>query len=308
MAGAEINISELRDKKRRQRVYIFAGAIALLFYLAALGAAWLLLRSPVFRAREIDISGNRDVASGAIMDLLYSRVIGGKFSRALLGFNNMLIWPQELSGKDLAFLPELKSLSIKKNFGDRKIYVAVTERRPYGIWCLMARNNVEQTQNGADFTQANTDTPRGSASVYGSAAVMGDCWWFDESGIIFKRAVPARGSLIISVDDYSQKDLGLGSLVLPEKFIGNLMSVFNVLGASSVSIKEIRLNDLSLEELEVNTNPSASFGTSNGPTLYFSLRFSAANDLAVLQSFMAKPDFGKWQYFDFRVENRAYYK
>ncbi|MBU6500269.1 MAG: hypothetical protein KGJ89_00325 [Patescibacteria group bacterium] len=290
MSNAEINISELRDRKRRQRLYIFVGIIILIVYLILLGASWLVFRSPVFRIKEINIIGNKSVASSTIMDLLDSRLIAGNFSHAILGFNNILIWPELPSDKDLALVPEIKSLKIEKDFQDRTVSVMVEERQPYGIWCLRG----SQTDVGGMQADAKGDQGMSAASTGDS------CWWFDNEGTVFQRAVPAQGSLIMVVDDYYQKNLGLGRTVLPSKFMDKLNSIFKVLRNSGVSVKEIRLNDLSLEELEVDTH--------DGPTLYFSLRFPADNDLSVLNNFMSKPGFSNWQYFDFRVENRAYYK
>jgi len=89
-----------------------------------------------------------------------------------------------------------------------------------------------------------------------------------------------------------------------------MFSVFDVLKASGIAPKEIRLNDLTLQEIEVDTYAGLPTEASakTGPKLYFSLRFPSSNYLPVIQKFLSKPDFGKLQYLDFRVENRAYYK
>jgi hypothetical protein len=126
------------------------------------------------------------------------------------------------------------------------------------------------------------------------------CFWFDNTGTLFQKAFDTEGSELFAVHDYAQTGLGVGGKILPDLFISNLISILDTIEASSLTIKEIALNDLSLEEIDVSTY--------NGPMLYFSLRFSASEDLPVLQELMEKPGFSSLQYVDFRTENRAYYK
>ena len=129
------------------------------------------------------------------------------------------------------------------------------------------------------------------------------CFWFDASGTIFAKAYDTEGSALFAVHDYSQTGLGLAQSILPSSpaaFVANFISILNVVKQSGLTVKEIALRDVSLQEIDVSTY--------NGPDVYFSLRFDASDDLQVLQSLMAKPGFTKLQYVDFRVENRAYYK
>jgi hypothetical protein len=274
MYSQDALVAEIHGKRRKRRAYFILILIFLVLYAAVLGTAWLILRSPIFRINRIDIAGNSAVSRDDVMNLLVAKIIDGNSLRALLGFNNILIWPENLTGSDLVFTPAIKELAIKKDFSARSVEVKVAERTPYGIWCI-ARN-----ASSSDASES--------------------CWWFDGDGFIFKRAISAEGGLITTVHDYSQTSLGLNEEILPDNFIPNAFSVFNVLRASNLGIKEIRLNDLSLEELEVDIY--------DGPKLYFSLRFPAGNLLQVIQSFYIKPGFDKLQYLDFRVQNRVYYK
>ncbi|MDO8537202.1 MAG: hypothetical protein Q7R94_03070 [bacterium] len=292
-----ISLYDIPERRRRRRLYFVLLSTLFFIYLIFLAGSWLILRSPIFRIQQITIVGNNKVSSAEIADLLYARVLRGnwRYLKALLGFKNILIWPEKLTASDLIFLPTLKSLSVEKNYETRSMTVRVEERTAYGIWCLQEPLiNVDKTQMNADSAQdqrQSASNPRSSAS---------ECWWFDDGGIIFSRAIGAEGGLILAVSDYSQNKLGLNIRVLPERFITNLFSIFKVLRASEFNIKEIRLNDLSLEELEV--------WTYDGPKLYFNLRFPADNSLAAIQDFVSKPGFSKLQYLDFRVENKVYYK
>jgi hypothetical protein len=126
------------------------------------------------------------------------------------------------------------------------------------------------------------------------------CYWFDANGVLFERAFDTDGSSLFAIHDYSQKDPGLEGTILSAEFIPNLVSIVNAITASGLDIKEIALNNIDLEEIDVTTY--------NGPNIYFSLRFSADEDVPVLENIMQLKNFAKLQYVDFRVDNRAYYK
>ena len=290
MSG-QVSLSGIQEGRRRRRRFSFLVIVIVIVYCVLLGASWLVLYSPIFRIQQIVIVGNNKVSSNEIEALLKSRVLqhGWRPLKTLLGFRNILIWPDAFSADDLIFLPALKSLLIEKNYKTRSLTVGVEERKAYGIWCFQEPLiNADDTSISAD---GNAKNQRQSAS---------DCWWFDDAGTIFSRAIGAEGSLIVVVRDYSQGNLGLGKNILPERLVPSLFSIFKVLAASGLNIKEIQLNDLALEELDVLIY--------DGPKLYFSLRFPADNDLPAIQDFAAKPGFGNLQYLDFRVENRVYYK
>ena len=94
--------------------------------------------------------------------------------------------------------------------------------------------------------------------------------------------------------------MAIGGNILPDIFVPDMLSIFDTLKISGITVKEIALNDLSLQEIDISTY--------DGPALYFSLRFSAEEDLQALQQLMGKPGFSSLQYVDFRTENRMYYK
>jgi hypothetical protein len=198
----------------------------------------------------------------------------------------MLIYPGTLTTSDLAFIPQLASVTIAKDYWSHTVTADVTERKPVGIWCFMAGPPPAMTGMNASGT-VNILTGE-------------NCYWFDGKGVLFARTFDTEGSLMFAVHDYSQSRLGLSAVMLPAEFVPNLISILTVLKGSSVNVNEVALNNIELQEIDVTTY--------NGPALYFSLRFAANDDLAVLQNLMAKPGFTKLQYVDFRVENRAFYK
>jgi len=126
------------------------------------------------------------------------------------------------------------------------------------------------------------------------------CFWFDNQGVAFENTLETQGSAILILHDYAQHKLAINQSILPNEFVGNMISILNVLKNSGLAVKEVALRDLSLQQIDVTL--------ANGPVLHFSLRFPATNDASVLKDLVSKPGFNKLQYIDFTVENRAYYK
>jgi cell division septal protein FtsQ len=276
-------VSERRKKQKKRRIYIFAIIFFLAVYFVFLGVFMLFVRLPAFQAEKITIQGNSVVSSTNVMNLLEAVMINKGYVlngqkngwSAMLGFNNMLIWPAALPSSTVATIPQLAGITIAKNYFLHTITVTVTERQPFAIWCTMPDDA---------------------------------CVWFDNQGIAFEPTLDTQGGAIIVVHDYTavngqrpQQKIALDEPVLPEEFLPNLISIVTVLQQSGVSVQDVALNDLSQQEIDVTTTA--------GAKLYFSLRFPSNEDLGVLQSLMAKPGgLSKLQYIDFTVENRAYYK
>ena len=302
----EIHASSLRDvyDARAKRKWRLAAAIFAAVFLCLIGAGWwIVFRSPFFRVEKTDVRGNEYTNADDILALFKSAILRSSAVKRFMGPGNMLAWPNALQSSDLESVPRVQNLSIEKSWRIHAITITATERIPVGVWCQETRINTDETQMNADATSSISvnprDTPRESASE--------NCWWFDDEGLVFEPAPAIEGSLIHSVNDYSTSAtsstshaVGLYQKILPPEFIPNLFSVFNVLDGSGFAIREVRLEDLALEEIKVLTY--------DGPELYFSLRFPAQNASAVLQSLSQSGSMSQLQYVDFRVENRAYYK
>jgi cell division septal protein FtsQ len=269
--GEGVYLPEIQRKKLRRRRLLVWGAVLIFLYFLTLGFLWVVLWTPVFRLKGVEISGSEGAAKDELVNLLRWRVMDAEWKH-FLGFDNILIWPEAISPEELKYLPWLKSLEIRKDYRGRTIRIAVRERESFGVWCLRKREAPE-------------------------------CFWFDKEGVVLARAPLTEGSLIPAVNDYSQDKLIAGGKVLPEGQIPNLFSVLRVLSAARLGAKEIRLDNAALSELKVLTY--------NGPEIYFSLRFSADNALVVLNSMRAATTTAgleKLEYIDFRAENRAYYR
>lgn len=271
--------SQKRRKRRRRDLRMVAGIVAVA--LVIIGIVWIIVRSPIFHVDHITVSGNSAVPSDEIVSLAQMD-FAQHGSPKFLGIANILAWPTSFTSSELALEPQISNATIGKDYFSHTIAVSVTERQPFGIWCLMSSSN-----------QAMTDASS-------SANPNERCYWFDDSGFIFAKGFDTQGSLLFTVHDYSQAGLHLEGNVLPSELVPNLISVLNAVRASGISIQEIRLNDISLQELQVVAN--------EGPSIYYSLQFSADDTVPVLKSLMSQPGFDNLGYVDFRTQNRVYYE
>ena len=271
--------SDVHSRERRRRLLGVYSGLLILAFIIFVAVLWVIIYSPLFRVKNIEVSGNKNIASEDIITLAKAEILSDSFRKRVLGMDNILVWPKKLPADSLRFLPGLKSLSIEKSFGRRNIKIAVEEKKPFAAWCV----------HGLEHDANETET-----------GVRLNCFWFDADGVIFDKSIGMEGNLISVVNDYSQKKIGLNSKILPDEFLPEALSIFRAISESGLSVKELRLNDLALEEMEADTY--------DGPKVYFSLRFPADNVPAVLKSLKEKIAFGSLQYVDFRIENRVYYK
>ena len=271
-------LSEKQKRKRRRRRFFLGIAGCVILFALLLLAVWIVTESPFFQVHAIVIQGNHVVASSDIMMVLQGNAaLHQTFWPSFLGENNILFWPNAVASSVLAAVPQLGGLAIEKNYTDHDIVVTATERQPFAIWCAMPPNDT----NG---------NPTGNES----------CFWFDDTGTLFAEAFDTEGNEIFAVHDYSGSPIVLGGTILPDIFVQNMISIMDVLKKSGLVIQNIAVNNMELQEVDVTTY--------NGPTIYFSLRFDAEEDLPVLTGLMAQPNFDTLHYIDFRTENRAYYE
>ena len=93
------------------------------------------------------------------------------------------------------------------------------------------------------------------------------CFWFDNQGIAFSNTLDTEGGAITVIHDYSQDNVALdGRPILPAEFVPNLISIVNAIKTSGLDVRQIALNDLSLEQINVTT--------ANGPAIYFRFALS----------------------------------
>jgi len=282
--GKYLSASQKKRKQRRKCLAVALSAAAACLVVA--GAFWLVFKSPVFKiGNNIVVQGNISVASDDIVALVRSAALKNwNLMTSVLGIGNILAWPDAISSSEIMTIPELANVNISKDYAARAVIITVAERKPFAVWCFVPK----------------AGTVGGNDNIAVVAEADEQCYWFDDSGIMFQEGFDSEGSVIMAVHDYSQNPAPLGATILPSRFVSNLISIVKVLRASGLNVKEVRLEDIGLQEIKATTY--------DGPDILFSLRFPADEDLPVIQGLMAKRGFKNLNYIDFRTEGRAYYE
>jgi hypothetical protein len=297
-------VSDRKKRRARRRKYFLVTIGILALYGVFFVAQWFVIHSPVFRVADVKVVGNSAVASSDVIALAEAAADPAHHLFAgSLGFGNMLLWPSRIPASDTAMVPQLSNIAVSKDYFSHTVTLTVTERTPDGIWCF-TRQPGAVTAAGSAPADASSSSASATGSATSTALIIApssaQCYWFDNAGTIFQKAVGAQGELIYVVDDSAQRPTGLNEKILPQEFLLNFLSVVNVLRQAHLSVKAIDLTDLGLQQVNVLT--------ANGPTIYFSLNFPADEYLPVIQKLMLQPNFGRLQYIDCTTQNRMYYK
>lgn len=261
-------VSDRRKKRKQRRKYIVGMLAIIALYFLLYSFQWFLFRSPLFRVDKIVVKGNNSIESADVVSLIEASAL-----QKHNFFPAMLTFKNMLLWPDQVSQNELNTIPQLQSISISKDYFSHT----------VTANVSERVPFGIWCYSANES-----------------CYWFDNTGMIFQRSLDTQGNIIYAVQDNSQKPQGLNQKVLPDDFVGNFISIVKVLRQSNLGIKGITLTDIALQEVDVQTT--------NGPKLYFSLRFPADDYLGYIQKLMLDPSFNKLQYIDCRTQDRLYYK
>lgn len=265
-----------RKEDKKFRKYKIIASVAG-FLILLVGIFYAVVYSPLFYTTQIDTDIKTDLYGYDIVNDLKDFFVNQSKITKFLGPNNILIWNANKLNK-FEKDSEIAEISFEKDYVERTVKISVKLRERFGVWC----NNKLQTIN--DEQQ-----------------VIFSCYWFDKDGVLFGIAPELEGNAINKVDDFSGRDLKLGDLALNNRFITNLIGIFEVLEKSNLGIRALKLENLDLQEIIFN-QPQTLL-----PKIYFSLRFNSEFSLPAIEN-LKKVDLQKIEYIDFRVENRVYYK
>ena len=124
------------------------------------------------------------------------------------------------------------------------------------------------------------------------------CYWFDNNGLIGKRATTIVGDAV-KIDEISNYQPKIDKLFIDQSLWGNFYTLINFFKAGKLNVSSIVLNR---DEKEINVN------TANGTNILFSLRFNPKNNINGLLVFKNKTGLANISQIDLRTENKIYYK
>ncbi|MFH0712580.1 MAG: hypothetical protein V2A55_01885 [Candidatus Jorgensenbacteria bacterium] len=259
-------VFEKKKKRVRGRFLLWSGAF---FVLGAvlIGSFYFVLNSSLFKVKGFEVGESRYTPRETLLAALNADMIGRSGFLSILGPDNILFWEFSDKPETLDNLPLVARVSVETNLTGGKIAVKAEERDFSGIWCLKS----------------------------------GDCYAFDDNGVIFARAPEAEGALILKVSDENDRPLILGNpFFVNSVWRENLFKTWEIMRDRGLVISRVVVKNLTLEEWEIKT--------AAGPVFQFNLNFMPSNLEKILDNLDEKFDFDKVTYFDFRIENRIYYK
>lgn len=253
--------------------FLFLSALTLAFY-------GVLFRLSLFDVQNVHVLISGRLEGERLIEFVKTQ-FGQSFRARVFGFGHMLGWPRRVSPEALTASPIFKTVRVEKDFRRRTVVLSADTRIPVGIWCIQSERDPRELRTG---------------EAYAPTA----CAWFDREGVKFESTFAAEGNLIPVVNDYSQTDRVLGKKILPDAFVPNLLAILEVAAASDFGIREIKIADLSREEVEIRTH--------DGPALFFSLRFLPTDARETLSRILAEHPKRNFEYIDFRVPRRVFFK
>lgn len=203
------------------------------------------------------------------VEVLKSREVSVEEIKNAFNYKNIFLFTKNKIKEDLIKkIPRIKNLEISKNIFRREIKLSIEERERAGIICKAEK-----------------------------------CFYIDKTGIVFEDAPQTSGSLILLINDYSERDYYFGKKVLEEKTMNFISQVQEELFLE-IGIKAMDFNILyfPVKELKVMT--------SEGWYILFDPETEAKIQILALKAALEEkiPDRPDLEYVDLRIENRIYYK
>lgn len=200
-------------KTFRKKIIIFLWFLFLILILA-----YVLLLSPIFRIKEIKISGNRVISNEEIRDSLNSFL----YKKFLVFFNqNNIFLARGDNLKNIIFsdFPRILSIEIKKDIFNKTIDLRIIERKEAGIFC------------------------------------RGECYYIDKEGVIFEDAPQTSGTLILMIKDNSESGVEMGRNAIDKEFMTELINLREeLLNQLGLKVIDFIIETDVLKDLRVDTN------------------------------------------------------
>lgn len=260
-----------KEKKSRKRMIFF---ILILLFILVLG--YFLFFSPIFKVKEIKISGNRAISSEDI----YKSLKDLRFKKVLIFFNHdniFLLTKSKLRNILIDRFPRILSIQISKDIFKKNINIQITERKEMGIYC--------QAQNLSE-------------------EILGGCYYIDNDGVIFEQAPQTSGTLILVIKDYSGKEIKIRDSVLDKELIAKFIELCDVLSSQfSLKALDFVIGNDAIKGFRLDTN--------EGWYILFDGSRDLESQIRALQLVLEekiKEARKNLEYIDLRIENRVYYK
>jgi len=236
---------------------------------------WFLIKGDFIKVTEIKVSGTRMVSPEEIVFFVNSE--DGKRG-GLWGFilpdDHQLAYKkdEDLTNSIKTRFPRVKDIIIDRDYSERFISIAVSERTEKTIWCFISDEEEQK-----------------------------DCFWLDNEGFVIGEAPYSEGSLVTTIEDETNRKILPGEKAVPEKELGHLLEVADMIKEFNWVADEISVSDPNFKEAVVII--------SSGQKIIVSLeRSSVSEGRAIINAIISSGCWPRIEYVDLRVEGKGFYK
>jgi len=255
--------------------------------LLILGLIYIIFFSPIFKIKEIRISGNQIISNEDISNSLNSSLE----KRVLFFFeqNNIFLATSKKLKKIISDnFPRILLIEIDKNVFKKVINLKIIERKEIGIFCKIEVFNEENS--GEEKTKEEKE-------------IIKECYYIDNEGIIFEKAPQTSGTLILVIKDYSKKGTKVGDRAVGKELISKIINLRKYL-SDKLSLKAIdfTIGPTTQDDLKVDTNENW--------YILFDYSIDIKEQVEALELILEKEIDNRenLEYVDLRIKNRVYYK
>lgn len=251
--------------KKRRRFFIQLSIIGAVTISIIGFAIYGSFYSGWFDVRSISITGFKATNESQLLETIHSTLSNQKILLIgdRYGKNIYLLNSSLIKENILAQYPTIKEVKINKNY-PHNLDIDITERTPVGTWCF-----------------------------------SDDCFYFDDGGILWGKAIKSSGSLLLTIEDNRTFSEQQNRIDMPL-----LNNVHNIkAGLDTLNIR--------IDKIEIKSDSPTDFYAYalNGYYLIFNGEISIDKQFQVLKIFLNEKGSGfKAQYIDLRIDGRVYYK
>lgn len=250
-------------RKRRRRfllivIAVIAGSLLLVAFII-----YALFYSPWMKITEVNIHGLKTISQEEILrivDSLTNRETLGKL-RLKPHANILFISSDSLNEKLRKEFLVIKSLEISKHF-PHELIINIEERTPIGTWCRET-----------------------------------ECRYFDNSGVLWGKALKSSGSLLLVINDLRLTELENN---INSELLEAIKKLIDGLNSINIKIKSVEIPADEIGDIWVYTN--------SVPKLMFSTDSDIPAQIEILKILIDQKDNFNPQYIDLRIDGRIYYK
>jgi len=261
-----------RDKlasKRRQRVQIWTGLIAVAIVAVVVAISYGLFYTPWLRIQTVAIEGLNDQHKAEVQQIV-DRALDHKVLGMPVGRNLFFLSLNGLAG-DMNQLNFLERFTIQKKYF-HTLRLVGTERQAEGVWC------------------------------FGS-----DCRYFDHGGTMWGEAAQSSGFLLLNVNDGRIASTSARTAV-DQQFLKAIQLVVPVLNDQGIKTKEVIIPTDSFTEFDVVTNDGYPLKFSLDSDILGQLKVYQIFRDQKMSAEDGSVSGKKLQYIDLRFDGRVYYK